>query len=161
MNRKLLMDSSEKYHGEIHLFLGIVTALVAYTVTGADLLLLLIVSIIGAFLPDIDHIFYLFFYGRKSKYASEARSILLKQGVIKYIEYCKVNHKNNTEIKSHNVLVVLGLMGVSLYFGFVNDPIWLAFFISNTLHFVFDMAEDLLFFGKLNGNWWLKFGQRR
>lgn len=152
---------SERFHGELHLSLGLLVAVVIYYLLGGNLFHLLLVSAVASFLPDIDHLFYLFIYGRKSRYATEAREILIKGGVIKYIEYCKINHKENTEIKSHNLLVVLVLTLVSMLFYAKGEPLWSAFFISNTLHFVFDVFEDLLFFGKLNGNWWLRFGQGR
>jgi len=159
--RDNLKKFSEKYHGEIHLSLGLVTAAIVWCLTGANPLPLLLLSVVGAFLPDIDHIFFLFLYGRNTQYATEARGILFSKGVVDYIKYCKINHKNNTKIVSHNVILPLLLIGLAIYFGSLHKPIWVAFFISNALHFVFDMLEDLLYFGKLNGNWWLKFGQNR
>ncbi len=159
--RDSLKKFSEKYHGEIHLSLGVLTAVIVWFLTGANILLLLLLSVVGAFLPDIDHIFFLFLYGRNTQYATEARGILFSKGVINYIKYCKINHKNNTKIISHNVLLPLILVGLAFYYGSLQEPIWVAFFISNALHFVFDMFEDLVYFGKLNGNWWLRYGQSR
>ena len=154
------MERSEKFHGEIHLVLGILAGLLGHYALSANLYLSLIVGVIAAFLPDIDHIFFLFFYGRKTKYATEARALLLKEGVYSYIAYCKKNHKNNTGIISHNVATLVITLCLSFYFWQFQYGLWSVFFISFSFHFIFDMAEDLLFMGKLNSNWWLKFGSK-
>ena len=154
-----LKQKSEEYHGEIHLLLGVVTALVVNLWSGGNLLVLLMVSVAAAFFPDIDHLFYLFTYGRNSNYSIEARKVLFSGGFLKYIEYAKKNHKNNTGIISHNILSFIFV--ILLIFLVNSNPVWTAFFVSITFHFFFDMFEDLLFFGKLNGNWWLKFNRPR
>ena len=155
--RDKLMKLSEKLHGEIHFLLGIVIAFVVYACFHDNLFDLLVISTIGSFFPDIDHLIYLFFYGKNTDYSIQARGILLSKGFVKYIEYCKENHKNNTGILSHNILTPVISLVLAMYLGFVGNSLLTALFFSITFHFVYDMLEDLLFFGRLNNNWWLRF----
>ena len=118
----------------------------------------LIAAIIMSYLPDIDHLFYMFMYRRNSEYGKNARRLLLSRRLSDFIEYVRMNHKYNTGIISHNVLspiIFFALTYVSLFQG---NMVWVAVYLSGTMHFVYDILEDLLYFGKLNGNWFLRFG---
>lgn len=149
---------SEKYHGQIHLIFGLIAWLIIFLITKNSNFYSLLLVVVGAFLPDIDHLFFLFWYGRKTEYAKEMNKYFWKGDLVGFIEYGKKNHKNNTSILSHNVLipvVTLILVIFSLSNG-DNDIAYL--FMSITFHFVYDMIEDYLMLGKLNGNWFLKYG---
>lgn len=159
--RKHLMMNSERFHGEIHLFFGILAGVVGLFLGGVNFSQMLLIGVVGAFLPDADHLVYLFFYGRKTKYAIEARTLLLKEGFGPYLEYCKKNHKNNTGIISHNMIVPMVAFCLALLMISKNEINWSVFLLSVFGHFVFDMLEDMLFFGKLNGNWYLHYGKKR
>lgn len=152
---------SEKNHGWIHFALGSCVGVLFSGMYGYYLPFLFLVAVIGAFLPDIDHLVYLFTYGKDSNYSIEARQILFQSGFAKYIEYCKENHKNNTGIVSHNMLTVFLMIFLALYFQGIGNVILMTLFWSMSFHFIFDMSEDLIFFGKLNGNWWLRFNKSR
>ena len=154
-NLKLL---SERYHGQIHLSLGLIIGLWVGIILEGNIVVLMMVSAIATFLPDIDHLFFLFLYGKRSRYATEARKVWWLKGFRGYIDYCKKNHKNNTAIVSHNVLSMLTLLILGGYFGYRGEAFWTVVFLSGAGHFIFDIAEDWLILGRINGNWWFNYG---
>lgn len=113
-------------------------------------------ALIGAFLPDLDHLIFIFGYGRRTNYASRLRKFLLDLQFKQLTEFAASNHKLNYGIYSHNIAVPLALLVV---FALVKSthPKLSLLCISLAGHFVYDMLEDLLFLGKLNPNWWFKF----
>ena len=157
--RNKLQGYSERNHGWLHLFFGLVIGLVAM-IFGRYNFHLLILSLVGAFLPDIDHLFYIFIYGRSSEYSQEIRR-KLKINIFEAVGYIKKNHKNNTKILSHNVISLFAVMVVAVWSYTVGRLEIATLFASWSMHYVFDMLEDVLFFGKLNGNWLFRYGAKR
>ena len=151
----------EKYHGQVHVLFGLVVFFCVISLfSGVNPWLLFFVMIVGSFLPDIDHLFFMYWYGRSTEYSIKARKYLDKGEFGGFINYCKKNHKNNTYIISHNLLTPLAffIFGV---FAYVNgSAVGSLFWWSMSMHFVFDVLEDILFFGKLNGNWIFLYGKR-
>jgi hypothetical protein len=124
----------------------------------ADRLELVIYGILGSLLPDVDHFIYYFFYGKNSQYAQIAKYFLLKKQLKNWIKFVKANHKFNTGIYSHNFLSLFLSLWLSWYFGLQRiHPVFAVFALSWSVHYLFDIFEDLLFFKRLNPNWYLKF----
>ncbi|KKT35772.1 MAG: hypothetical protein UX12_C0002G0009 [Candidatus Collierbacteria bacterium GW2011_GWC1_45_47] len=157
--RKKLTIMSEHYHGQMHFLFGLLAWVFGMIIFGGDQASLLIVALLGAYIPDADHLLFIFWYGRQTRYAIEVRECLLGDGLLTCIDYIKKNHKGNTKILSHNMLFVALAMFLSSWFVYTSQRLWGVFFLSWSLHYIFDILEDLLFFGKLNGNWRLRFGK--
>lgn len=146
----------------IHLLFGFLSTVIIYflepTVNLYNVSLLIVIF---SFLPDIDHLLFIFIYGRRSDYACKIKTFLKKKEFRKAINFCATNHKNNTKIYSHN-FISLALTLFLFYYFFIIGHIYLsAIFLSWSMHYNFDLLEDLLFFSKVNPNWWLKFGREK
>ncbi len=150
---------TETYHMFIHLLLGVIVALVAHRyfpeVATSRLIL---AGFLGSFLPDIDHIAFMYLYGKNSSYAKMSKHVLSHDGFRAWWTFCTLNHKKNTQLFSHNILFALSAILISLWFLIAKDSISMfVFMFAWFMHYIFDIFEDYLFFGKLNSNWTLKF----
>lgn len=157
-----MMFYSEGHHMFIHLLFGFFSLLLIFLLDpSVNLYKAGSLAIIFSFLPDLDHIFFVFIYHRHSDYSCEIRAFLNKKEFRNVVDFCKLNHKNNTQIYSHNFLSS-SLTLILFYYFLMNGHIYLSTaFLAWSMHYIFDILEDLLFFSKLNPNWWLKFGSRR
>jgi len=145
----------------IHVFLGLVCAYIVICVfPAADLSKLITVGILGNLIPDVDHLLFFFLYGRKSEYAKIFKSHLKLREFRMAARFIKDNHQNNTGIYSHNILSLMLSIFLAWYLGESRDRAgFYTFFMSWSSHYVFDMFEDVLFFKKLNPNWFMKFNK--
>lgn len=160
--RTRLITISERHHGEFHLLFAILTILIIYFIytpeTTRNIFNIIIIAILGSFIPDIDHLFYIFIYGRKSDYAQVSKMFIKNKHIREFIKHVKINHKANTGIYSHNIGSVLLSITVALVLIYKKvDVFWATFFLAWTLHYIYDILEDLLFFSRLNKNWYFRF----
>jgi len=158
MIKSHLVRSMERYHEYYHLGFGLACFIVvALLFPDVSKVALLIVAVIGSFVPDTDHLFFIFIYGRNTTYAIAVRNFLSKHDIPGATNYVRTNHKSNNFILSHNLLTPL--IFFIFYINLVNiGQITFALFcLSFAAHFIFDIIEDLLVFGHLNPNWYLKF----
>ena len=151
---------SERFHIYIHLLVGLLsvwqTSRFLDTVVDWNWML---AGLLGAVLPDIDHLMFIFGYGRKSEYAKVSKAYMRLWKWNDLIVYWKKNHKSNTNIVSHNILSLALFYGLyKLFVGRSHYAIGVLF-VSMGNHFIFDLIEDLLFMGRFNRNWWLRFGR--
>lgn len=154
MLKARLISICQDYHEYVHLLFSLSAYLVAKIFNLDFDILGLAVVIIAGYLPDIDHLFFMFGYGRHTKYAQCVIGHLKNKDLPSAIEHCRINHKSNHFILSHNLLTPL--ISLALFF-YITNPLAKLFWLSFTFHFVFDVLEDLLTFGRLNPNWYLKF----
>jgi hypothetical protein len=162
--RKRLIITSENRHGTFHFIFGILAFGTGYYTrqefyTNHNLLILLAV-LLGSFIPDIDHLLYQFGYGRKKDYAKICRNFLNKRDLKGYINFVKQNHKHNTKIYSHNLgSFVIALFLSSYFVHTLHNIFYSMFFLAWAFHYLYDILEDLLFFKRLNKNWFFVFGK--
>jgi hypothetical protein len=156
-----LQRKSENYHMLIHALLGVAAAYFILSVfPEAPKTTLVIYGVLGGLLPDIDHFIYYFFYGKNSQYAQIAKYFILKKQLRNWAKFVKTNHKQNTGLYSHNFISLLLSVSLFVYFGLRKDhPGFAVFALSWSIHYLFDIFEDLLFFRRLNPNWYLKFNR--
>jgi hypothetical protein len=158
MFRSKLINICQHYHGQVHLLFGLLAYLICIVFFNISPgFSSLFIAVIASFLPDIDHLFFYYFYGRNTHYAQTVRSYIQKFQIRKYLDYVQSHHKSNYFILSHNLLTPLGFVLLFIYFIYQNSPDAAVFSLSFAMHFIFDMAEDLLALGRLNPNWYLKF----
>ena len=148
---------SEKYHGQMHLFFGILAWALSVALFEQADLGLLIAALVGAYLPDIDHLLFMFWYGKDTDYSKGVKKTLFDKGFFECIDHVKKHHKGNTAIKSHNLIVVSLCVFLAWWGWRIQSPLLATLFLSCSGHFIYDILEDLLFFGRLNKNWWLDF----
>ncbi len=156
-----LRAKSETYHMQVHIIIGLICGLfMGHLFPEAPLIKLISVSIIGSVLPDFDHLLFIFIYGRKTDFARIIKGFLRKYKIKSAISFIRVNHKYNTSVYSHNMLSVILAFWLFYYLYTVQDKASMStFFLSWFAHYVFDIFEDVLFFKKINPNWWLKFSK--
>ncbi len=156
-----LRRRSEAYHIQIHLLIGILCGFFIHEIyPESSLLRLLLLGLLASLLPDMDHLFYIFWYGRRSEYAKEIKKFLKATEVRNALRFMKFNHKMNTGLYSHNLVAVFVAFLLFWYLGEKHDSASLSvFFISWALHYVYDIFEDIIFFKKPNSNWFLKFNR--
>ena len=161
MKRSFLVQLMENYHEYFHLGFGLVSLLITYLIfPSSGIILMFFIAVLASFLPDADHLFFIFLYGRNTEYATQVRLNLFKYGLPKAIYYVRQNHKKNNFILSHNILTPL--LSLALFFYYVNhsSAYFAVFWLSFTAHFIFDIIEDYLALGGLNPNWFLRFSSK-
>jgi hypothetical protein len=156
-----LRRKGEYYHMLVHVLLGLgcAYAVMSFFPT-ADRGRLITVGILGNLVPDVDHVLFWFLYGRKSDYAKILKTHLKLKQFRMAARFIKDNHKNNTGLYSHNILSLMLSIFLAWYLGESKDRAgFYVFFMSWSSHYIFDMFEDILFFKKLNSNWFMKFNR--
>jgi hypothetical protein len=160
MKRKNLVGLMERYHEHFHLGFALLSLLIVVMFfPSLSLLSATFVAIIGGFVPDSDHLFFIFIYGRHTQYARGVRHSL-SIGLDKAIEYVRQNHKKNNFILSHNLLTVFVSFAFFVYSLSHDYALASVFWLSFTNHFIFDIIEDFLALGRLNSNWFLRFSSK-
>lgn len=110
-------------------------------------------AIIGSLAIDLDHAFYMFFYGRHEPYAQEARKILKAGQIGTFFRFMRDNHKHNTSLASHNIYFIAFFTIVSILAAQFDLKSAVAFFGAIVLHLIFDICDDIWVLGYLNENW--------
>lgn len=156
--RVRMQSITRKYHFLIHMLFGAIVAIYHYNIIpNVQVSKLIFAALAGSMVPDIDHLFYIYFYGRTTEFAKELRKHIKDKQLKKFITSVSLNHKNNNYIFSHNIVAVILALGLAYLF-YQHDHEYLSVFFSAWLfHYLFDIFEDILYFGKVNQNWWLKF----
>ncbi|MBW6441872.1 metal-dependent hydrolase [Patescibacteria group bacterium] len=159
--RNKIVQKSQTYHILIHVLFGIMTALiVSKQYDNENLLLLLLMGFLGNTLPDIDHVIYFLTYGRDSEYSQIIKLFIKERHFREIKNFLRDNHKYLTGLYSHTLISPVVSIFLT-YFFFQKKLIYPAtFFFSVSIHFLYDILEDILFFGKLNPNWCLKFNNK-
>jgi len=159
--RNKIVEKSQAYHVIIHILFGVLCALVVSKhFENENLFLLILSGFLGNTLPDVDHIIYYFTYGRDSEYSQIIKLFIKERHFREIKNFLRDNHKFLTGLYSHTLLSPI-LSTFLTYFFFNRNHIYIAtFFLSVTVHFFYDIFEDLLFFKKLNPNWYFKFNRK-
>lgn len=155
MLRQRLITICQDYHEYVHLAFSLLALALGTFVFSLEISwTLLLVAIIAGYLPDVDHLLFMFFYGRHTRYAQNVLAFVKKGNLGQALEYCRVNHKSNNFIISHNLLTPTLTIVLSIV---AANPYLKIFFLSFSFHFIFDILEDFLALGRLNPNWYFKF----
>ncbi len=110
-------------------------------------------AVIGSVLPDIDHFYYFFGYGRHDTYTQEIFSHVKRGEWRKLFYVMATGHKMNTSLSYHNVYIIWILIGLSAVASVVDWRVGVVLFGAMVSHFLFDIADDLVQLGELNANW--------
>lgn len=159
--RSKAMKISQKYHSYIHGMFGMTAFYVNGIFTESKSLKTLAAALAFSFLPDFDHILQNFVYKRNTTYARLYREAWHKGKLSGLIKHVMAGHKNNTGTYSHNIILPTFLLVVYAFLDKMQSPVLGAVILSWALHYVYDILEDLVYFKKLNPNWYLKFNSPR
>lgn len=140
-------------HEFYHILLGLVWAWFLLEIWQQFNIRWITVSVIGSLLPDLDHFFYFFGYGRKDMYAKQAKSLLKGREWRILWNYLETGHKYQTDLATHNFYFIIFLLLLSLA-SFVYDwKIGVVLFGAMITHYLLDIFDDLLTLGYINVNW--------
>jgi len=156
-----LRRQSENYHMIIHALCGIVCAYITLDYYPAiSHIRLNIMGVLGSLFPDVDHLMYWFWYGKRSEYSLIVKSFLRRRQFRNFYKFIKINHKALSGLYFHNFISLFVAFLLFIYYGlFRGHPLLMVFFMSWSLHYIFDLCEDILFFKRLNPNWYLRFNK--
>jgi membrane-bound metal-dependent hydrolase YbcI (DUF457 family) len=156
-----IRNKAYTYHMVIHVLLGLVCAfIVMRAFPSANIYKIISIGILGSLIPDVDHLLYMFLYGRKSEYSKILKAFVKDKEFRKALHFVKDNHKNNTGIYSHNILSLILSIYLAWKLGDSRDSAgFFVFFMSWSVHYVFDMFEDVLFLKRINPNWFMRFNR--
>jgi hypothetical protein len=156
-----LRNRSEKYHVLIHILCGFLCAYIAIDYfPDISHTKLNIIGVLGSLSPDVDHVMYWFIYGKKSQYSQIVRSLLRRRQFKNFYKFIRGNHKTLTGLYFHNFLTLALSVFLSSFYGFSRQhPYLMVFFMAWSVHYIFDLCEDLLFFKRLNPNWYFRFNK--
>lgn len=113
----------------------------------------LLLAIFGSLLPDAEHFYYFFTYGKKDVYSRQVKAFLKQRQWRFLATFIESGHKYNTNLAFHNIYVVAGLLcatGIGLFFG---SRLWVVLFGAMIIHYMFDIFDDIITLGYVNPNW--------
>lgn len=112
-----------------------------------------ILSVFGSLLPDADHLWYFFTYGRKESYTSRIKELLRTRQWRNLTVYMETGHKYNTNLSLHNYYFMIFLIVVALVSVVYSWNAAVILFGSMLFHYTFDIFDDIVQLGEVNENW--------
>lgn len=140
-------------HELFHMLLGVAWAWVLREIWNEFSIKWLFFSILGSLLPDIDHVFYFFTYGKKNWYSQQVKLFLRSREWRNLVKFLSVGHKTNTGLATHNIFIIFLLIITSIVCLFFEWKAWVVVIGAMLTHFLFDIIDDLATDGQLNSNW--------
>jgi len=140
-------------HMFYHLLLGLVWAWFLREVWQTFNWRYILLSVLGSFLPDIEHLFYFYGYGKKESYTREIIRLVKNRQWRMLALYISSGHKFNTNLSYHNfyfMAILSVIAAVSFMFAWQAGVLLLGAMI---LHYLFDMFDDWVTLGYINDNW--------
>ncbi len=111
------------------------------------------VSVIGSLIPDLDHFFYFFIYGRKDMYSEQVKNFFRSREWRILWKFLETGHKYQTELATHNYYFMIVLLLLSLTSFLYNWKIAVVLFGAMLIHYLFDVFDDIVTLGYINTNW--------
>lgn len=140
-------------HEFYHILLGLIWAWFLRETWGEFNIGWIFLSIFGSLLPDIDHLLYFLGYGRDDEYARRVKEFIKDRQWRAVTMFIETGHKENTNLFSHNIYVMLFFISFSLLAFLVDWKSGIILFGAIVIHYLFDIIDDLLILGSLNSNW--------
>lgn len=112
-----------------------------------------VLAIFGSLLPDAEHILYFLSYGKSDTYTKDIVDYIKKRQWRVLTAFIETGHKYNTNLAYHNFYTVC-ILGFCIVCAFVFDWRSLIVFIgAMVIHYLFDIADDIVTLGYINENW--------
>ncbi len=110
-------------------------------------------AVVGSVLPDVDHFFYFFGYGKNDQYNKQIRDFVKSRQWRSLTIFLEQGHKHNTNLSFHNIYITGLFLAGSLLSSLVDWEVGVIVFGAIVSHYLFDMFDDLVQLGSLNSNW--------
>jgi hypothetical protein len=110
-------------------------------------------AIFGSLLPDLEHLYYFFTYGRTDFYTREVIKTLKKRQWRFLTVLIEQGHKQNTELAFHNLYIILILTLAAIVSLIFDRRNWVVLFGAMIIHYIFDIFDDIMTLGYINPNW--------
>lgn len=110
-------------------------------------------SLFGSLVPDLDHLFYFLSWGKHDWYTQEIKNLFRSRQWREGALFISKGHKHNTNLALHNYYTVAILLGLSLLSSLYEWHLGVILFGAMIIHYLFDIADDLLTLGSVNPNW--------
>ncbi len=110
-------------------------------------------SLLGSILPDIDHILYFLYYGKRETYSKSVIGFIKTHQWRNLTLFLKNGHKYNTNLSYHNIYAVGFFIALSCISSFFEWRVGIVLFGAMILHYLFDILDDFLVLGYINSNW--------
>ncbi len=140
-------------HMLYHALLGLVWAWFLREMWGEFSWCHLFLALFGSFLPDIEHLIYFFFNGRRDEYSKQVKEFLKAKEWRVLTSFIEQGHKYNTNLSYHNVYFVVFLLVLMILCFVVNWDAWIVMLGAMVIHYLFDIFDDYRTLGYLNDNW--------
>jgi hypothetical protein len=140
-------------HEFYHILIGLVWAWVLRELWGTFSWRYIFASVIASLLPDLEHLFYFFSYGKKMSYREEVVSLFKSRSWRMLVMSLATGHKFNTNLSYHNLYFMSMLLAISIGSFLIEWQIGVIFFGAMVLHYIFDIYDDMVTLGYLNSNW--------
>lgn len=110
-------------------------------------------SIFASLLPDIEHLFYWFGYGKSTSYVQHIIYLFRSHQWRLLVKTMENGHKEQTFLAFHNIYFVGCLLGGTLIAWTFDWNAGFLVFGAMVIHYLFDIFDDIMTLGKLNPNW--------
>jgi hypothetical protein len=111
------------------------------------------ISIFGSLLPDVEHLYYFFTYGKADEYSRQIVLSLKRRQWRFLATFIETGHKYNTDLAFHNIYVITALLLAALTGLFFGLRFWVILFGAMIIHYLFDIMDDIITLGHVNPNW--------
>lgn len=140
-------------HEFYHILLGLVWAWFLREVWEQFNVRWISVSVLGSLLPDADHFFYFFIWGRKDEYAKLVKAFLRGREWRTLTKLLETGHKYQTDLATHNIYFIGFLFLLSTASFFYDWKVGVVLFGAMMIHYLFDIFDDIIILGYINPNW--------
>ncbi len=140
-------------HEFYHVLIGLVWSWVLREIWNQFNTRWVILAVMGSLLPDVDHLFYFFSYGRKDPYSTQILRFLKERKWRALTVFVENGHKRNTNLSYHNYYFMTILFGLAAGSTLVDWNVGVILFGAMLLHYLFDIGDDLVTLGQVNPNW--------
>lgn len=140
-------------HEFYHVLLGLVWAWFLREIWQQFNVRWITIAILGSLLPDLDHFFYFFLYGRKDMYSKQVKAFFKSREWRILTKFIETGHKYQTELATHNFYFMILLLVISLLSFFYDWKVGVVLFGAMLLHYLFDVLDDIVNLGYVNKNW--------
>jgi hypothetical protein len=140
-------------HEFYHALLGIAWAWIIREWWGEFNIKWIIISVFGSLLPDIEHLYYFIAHRTNDGYALQVIRALREHEWRLLTLFIEKGHKRNTNLAFHNIYVIFFLFLMATLCVVFDWNSWVVLIGAMIIHYLFDIADDIITLGYLNPNW--------
>jgi hypothetical protein len=121
---------------------------------------LLLLSITGSVFPDVEHLVFFLFSGKRDPYSVQIKKYVWHRDWRVLATFIERGHKYNTRLSYHNIYTIVLCVVIGFIFLVFRGYPYFVFTGAMVIHYVFDMMDDIALLGYTNSNWFRWGGAR-